>query len=397
MVKFYAGTELSKRLNISSKEKSRLFKYILELIELIYLLLGKDQIDYSSFPPLFRMGLKLKISGAERTEIEKALRYHILSSDYRGYKFIENLFTIEAFISYIENEHPKLLYHKLISYLGEEFVYSNVLLSENDKLFYTKSLDHEIILKKNSNSLPHQFEELKMILSLSSLQMEYLFFDLNPSFIASGMDLLPYEIQKKIATFLPFEIQQMTLIILSKMEKQQSEIEFFKFLLGRLRSTEKNSFELRRLFILYNRLYRGEEFSYRLNTSSKLKVNIKEILLILLGVSGKIREIGFLGSKEIISLLNVEDFTFLKMGLQYLLDGWHPTTIRFILENYILSGDFRGSEFLKRFIILDGCYSLSIKLPEYVLLEKCIQTIGSEHRQEIETFLNEAVELRDLP
>lgn len=394
MVRFYAGTELSKRLNISQKEKLRLTNYISELIEFMYYLLGSEGEDFSNFPSLFRMGLNLKRSGAERYEIEKALRYHILSSDYRGYKFIQNLFAVEAFISYIENEHPKILYHKLISYLGEDFVYSNALLSENNKLFNSKESDFEIILKNTSNFLDKEFQELEKIISLSSLQMEYLFFDLNPRFIATGLNLLPYEIQKKILNFLPFEIQQMTVIILSKINHQSSGIEFLRFLLDRIRGIEKNSFELRRLYIPYNRLYKGEEFSYRLNTSTKLKVNIKEIVLLLLGVSGKIREIGFMESREIISYLNVEEFSFLKMGLQYLLDGWHPTTIRFILENYILSGDFRGYDFLKRFIILDGCFSLSIKLPEYIILENCIQTIGFEHRQEIETYLNEAIDLK---
>ncbi len=397
MVRFYAGTELSKKLNISQKEKIRLVKFIYELIEFMFFLLETEKEELSSCPPLFRMGLKLNKLGAERNEIEKVLRYHILSSDYRGYKFLENLLMIEAFISYIENEHPKILFHKLISYLGEDFISGNAILNDINILFNAKTRDYESTINNNFSTLPKEFEELEKILSFSSLQMEYLFFDLNPRFIVTGLNLLPYEIQRKLITFLPFEIQQMSLLHLSKMKDKQSGKEFLQFILDRIRITEKNSFELRRLNVPYNRLYRGEEFSYRLNTSTKLKANLKEVILILLGVSGKIREVGFLESIEIISYLNIEDFSFLKMGLQYLLGGWHPTYIRFILENYILSGNYRGYEFLKRFIILDGCFSLSIKLPEYVILERCIQTIGSEHRQEIETYLDEAVDLRVLP
>jgi hypothetical protein len=120
MVRFYTGTELSKRLQVPLKEKERHHKYIIELIEYIYLLLNSEDISKTFNYPLFKMGLRLKELGAKREEIEKALRYHLLSSDYRGSKFIENLFSIEAFFSYLDHEHPKYTYHKLISYLGEE-------------------------------------------------------------------------------------------------------------------------------------------------------------------------------------------------------------------------------------------------------------------------------------
>jgi len=394
MVRFYNSTELSKRLQISPKEKDRHHKYILELIEYIYFLMDSKENSKSSNYPLFNMGLRLKELGAKREEIEKALRYHLLSSDYRGTKFIENLFSIEAFISYLDHEHPKYTYHKLISYLGEEFVFSNHLPLERDAYFLENSIQIESLVIENSILLPKEYEDLNMIIKLNPIQMEYLFFDLDPIFIASGLYNFPYQIQMKLISFLPFEVQQMTLYHL--IEKKDNKIftsDLFDFILARMRGTEKNSFELRRYHQYHNRLYRGEELSYRLNTSPKSKIQLKEILLILLGVSGKIREVGFLNSKEILFHLNVEDLSFLKLGLQYVLEGWHPINIRFMLENYILSGDLKGIEFLKRYIILDGCCSLAMNIPEYVFLEKSIQTIGTDYREEIEKYLNDTIDL----
>ena len=160
MVRFYNGTELSKRLQISPKEKDRHHRYILELIEFIYFLMDSKENSKTSNYPLFTMGLRLKELGAKREEIEKALRYHLLSSDYRGSKFIENLFSIEAFISYLDHEHPKYTYHKLISYLGEEFVFSNHLPLERDAYFLEKSIKIESFVIENSILLPKEYEDL---------------------------------------------------------------------------------------------------------------------------------------------------------------------------------------------------------------------------------------------
>jgi hypothetical protein len=394
MVRFYTGTELSKRLQVPLKEKERHHKYIIELIEYIYLLLNSEDISKTFNYPLFKMGLRLKELGAKREEIEKALRYHLLSSDYRGSKFIENLFSIEAFFSYLDHEHPKYTYHKLISYLGEEFVFSNQLPYERDAYFLNKAIQVESLLIDNSILLPKEYEDLNLITNLTPIQMEYLFFDLNPIFIASGLYNFPYQIQMKLISFLPFEVQQMTLYhLIEKTGDKITNLDLLDYILARMRGNEKNSFELRRYHQYHNRLYRGEELSYRLNASPKSKIQLKEILIILLGVSGKIREVGFISSKEILSYFSMEDLSFLKLGLQYVIEGWHPINIRFVLENYILSGDLKGIDFLKRYIILDGCCSLAMNISEFVFLEKSIQTIGTEHRDEIEKYLNDTLDL----
>lgn len=394
MVRFYTGTELSKRLQVPLKEKERHHKYIIELIEYIYLLLNSEDISKTFNYPLFKMGLRLKELGAKREEIEKALRYHLLSSDYRGSKFIENLFSIEAFFSYLDHEHPKYTYHKLISYLGEEFVFSNQLPYERDAYFLNKAIQVESLLIDNSILLPKEYEDLNLITNLTPIQMEYLFFDLNPIFIASGLYNFPYQIQMKLISFLPFEVQQMTFYhLIEKTGDKITNLDLLDYILARMRGNEKNSFELRRYHQYHNRLYRGEELSYRLNASPKSKIQLKEILIILLGVSGKIREVGFISSKEILSYFSMEDLSFLKLGLQYVIEGWHPINIRFVLENYILSGDLKGIDFLKRYIILDGCCSLAMNISEFVFLEKSIQTIGTEHRDEIEKYLNDTLDL----
>ena len=65
-------------------------------------------------------------------------------------------------------------------------------------------------------------------------------------------------------------------------------------------------------------------------------------------------------------------------------------TIRYILENQILSGDYKGVDFLKRLLIIDGCHSLALNISEHIIFEKFIQTIGEENRVDIEKYINEA-------
>ena len=112
-----------------------------------------------------------------------------------------------------------------------------------------------------------------------------------------------------------------------------------------------------------------------------------------MGISGKIREEGFKSTLEYVEILNSEEYLYLKTGLTFVLEGWQPANIRYIMENLILVGDYKGGEFLKRILILDGCHLLSLNISEHIILEKFIQTIGEEHKVEIEKYINEATSL----
>ena len=64
--------------------------------------------------------------------------------------------------------------------------------------FLEKSIQIESLVIENSILLPKEYEDLNMIIKLNSIQMEYLFFDLDPIFIASGLYNFPYQIQMKL-------------------------------------------------------------------------------------------------------------------------------------------------------------------------------------------------------
>ena len=385
MVRFYLGTDLSKKLQLSNGDKDKCIEFINKIIDNIYLYRNGD--FPKGFHPIFDLAQNIKNSNGTFMIIEKSLRYHLLSSDYRGYKFLEYLLAVETFLSILLNEHPYQIYHKLISYLGEEYIFFNSLIKNKETYFKQK---YEKINVK-TNKISEKTNEIKNIINLSQKQLEYLLFDLNPLFIVAGLKVIPEEYKNKITScFTDFNLDLINLNANSEECTSRLGDEFIDFINSRLNGTELNSFELRRESYYYSRLYKGNEFTYRLNSNYKQKAQIKEVILIFLGISGKIREVGFKDSLEILGMLNSEDFFYLKMGLTYVLEGWHPMTIRYILENQILSGDYKGVDFLKRLLIIDGCHSLALNISEHIIFEKFIQTIGEENRVDIEKYINEA-------
>jgi hypothetical protein len=385
MVRFYLGTELSKKLQLSNGDKDKCNEFINQIIDNIYLYRNVD------FPkgihPIFDLAQNIKNSNGNFDIIEKSLRYHLLSSDYRGYKFLEYLLAVETYLSKLLNEHPYQIYHKLISYLGEEYIFFNSLINNKEIYFKQKKKITNIITSKISEKT----NEIRAIITLSQKQLEYLLIDLNPLFIVAGLKVLPEEYKNKILScFTDYSLDLINLYANSEESNILLGDEFIDFISARLNGSEQNSFEIRRESYYYSRLYKGNEFTYRLNSNYKQKSQIKEIILIFLGISGKIREVGFKNSIEILDMLNSEDYFNLKMGLTYVLEGWQPMTFRYILENQVLSGDYKGIDFLKRLLIIDGCHSLALNISEHIMFEKFIQTIGEENRVDIEKYINDA-------
>jgi len=385
MVRFYLGTELSKKLQLSNGDKDKCNEFINKIIDYIYLYRKGD------FPtgihPIFDLAQNIKNLNDNYHLIEKSLRYHLLSSDYRGYKFLEYLLAVETYLSILLNEHPYQIYHKLISYLGEEYIYLNSLIKNKENYFKNKYINLNI----QTIRVSEKTNKIKNLISLSQKQLEYLLFDLNPLFVVAGLKVLPEDYKNKIISCCTdYNYELFNQFVDSEEITPKLGDEFIDFISERLNGNERNSFELRREAYYYSRLYKGNEFTYRLSSNNKQKSPIKEIILIFLGISGKIKEVGFKNSLEILEILNSEEYFNLKMGLIYVLEGWHPTNIRYILENQVLSGDYKGVDFLKRLLIIDGCHSLALNVSEHIMFEKFIQTIGQENRAEIEKYINEA-------
>ncbi len=388
MVRFYIGTELSKKLQLSVTDKDKCYDFINKIIDNLYLYRNKD-LPFG-FHPIFDLFQRLNKINSNVYVIEKILKYHILSSDYRGYKFLEYLLAIETSISLSLSEHPYQIFHKLISYLGEDYIFLNKILENKNSYFKNK---YDIIdIKKYYTS--KKSNELKDILILTQKQLEYLLLDLNPIFIKAGLRLLPDEYQNKILScYTDYNRDLINFYPEPEEFNFQLGEEFIDFLISRLKGFEKNSFELRRNSYYYSRLYKGNDFTYRLNSNSKQKTQLKEIILIFLGISGKIREVGLKNTLELVEVLNSEEYFYLKVGLTFVLEGWQPSNIRYIMENLILVGDYKGGEFLKRILIIDGCHLLSLNISEQIILEKFIQTIGEENKEEIEEYINEATSI----
>jgi hypothetical protein len=388
VVRFYIGTELSKKLQLSVTDKDKCYDFINKIIDNLYLYRNKD-LPFG-FHPIFDLFQRLNKINSNVYVIEKILKYHILSSDYRGYKFLEYLLAIETSISLSLSEHPYQIFHKLISYLGEDYIFLNKILENKNSYFKNK---YDIIdIKKYYTS--KKSNELKDILILTQKQLEYLLLDLNPIFIKAGLRLLPDEYQNKILScYTDYNRDLINFYPEPEEFNFQLGEEFIDFLISRLKGFEKNSFELRRNSYYYSRLYKGNDFTYRLNSNSKQKTQLKEIILIFLGISGKIREVGLKNTLELVEVLNSEEYFYLKVGLTFVLEGWQPSNIRYIMENLILVGDYKGGEFLKRILIIDGCHLLSLNISEQIILEKFIQTIGEENKEEIEEYINEATSI----
>lgn len=87
----------------------------------------------------------------------------------------------------------------------------------------------------------------------------------------------------------------------------------------------------------------------------------------------------------------------LKKGIQLIVDGVKPRTVRTILEFYILTGDYRGKELLERCLILEGVLAILKGVHPKVIKEILLALVGEDGHEafesEIDTmnadFLNE--------
>ncbi|MCU0601957.1 MAG: hypothetical protein MUC33_04725 [Desulfobacterales bacterium] len=105
---------------------------------------------------------------------------------------------------------------------------------------------------------------------------------------------------------------------------------------------------------------------------------ISDILLL----TKKARSLGLL---SLIETIEACPNRFLKKGLQLIVDGEKPHTVREILEISIMAGGFRGRELLERCIILEGLMGIQAGLNPKSIQELLLSFIGEEVARTYET------------
>jgi flagellar motor component MotA len=76
--------------------------------------------------------------------------------------------------------------------------------------------------------------------------------------------------------------------------------------------------------------------------------------------------------------LSSMDSFFLRTALQLAVDNTSLELIRAIMQNWIISGDYRGKELLERIIILEGVISILNGEPPTIIREKLGIYIGED-------------------
>lgn len=100
----------------------------------------------------------------------------------------------------------------------------------------------------------------------------------------------------------------------------------------------------------------------------------------ILTVSRKAHKKGLLALEEDTCISGSK---FFKKGIELLLYGIEPLVLRKILENYILVGNYKGKELLKRILILEGILSIQMGDYPWVIREKLSSYFGEDYYEEI--------------
>jgi hypothetical protein len=83
----------------------------------------------------------------------------------------------------------------------------------------------------------------------------------------------------------------------------------------------------------------------------------------------------------LLSLIQVAEQSssfLLNKGLQLVVDGVTPQVVREVLENYILSGDYKGRELLERCLILEGVSAIQQGFHPKVTKEVLLSFLGED-------------------
>lgn len=116
-------------------------------------------------------------------------------------------------------------------------------------------------------------------------------------------------------------------------------------------------------------------FARRVRCSEEDKRQCLHLISDILVLAKKARSLGLLSLIEYI-----EEFPtpFLRKGLQLIVDGEKPHTVREILEIAIMADGFRGRELLERCIILEGLMGVQAGLNPKSIKEMLLSFLGEE-------------------
>lgn len=137
-----------------------------------------------------------------------------------------------------------------------------------------------------------------------------------------------------------------------------------------------------------------ESSMYDINIGQKLQcTNIEkkeclETLSKILEFSATSRKEGLLALDQEIEKL---DSYFMRKSLMFITDGLDPESIRTILLNYIIVGDYKGKALLERILVLEGVLLIQAGEKPLIIKEKLSSYFGEDFIPEIEKFFNDTI------
>jgi AraC family transcriptional regulator len=133
---------------------------------------------------------------------------------------------------------------------------------------------------------------------------------------------------------------------------------------------------------------------YDINIGQKLQcTNIEkkeclETLNRILEFSATSRNEGLLALDQEIEKL---DSYFMRKALMFVTEGLEPESIRTILQNYIIVGDYKGKALLERILILEGVLLIQAGENPLIIKEKLSSYFGEDFIPEIEKYFNDNI------
>jgi hypothetical protein len=390
--------DLYKKIHCNDLEKKEIILKIKEIVTLFFRFLenGYESIRNDLTEPLFKIALDLEESGASLNTIEKTINYYFISNESRGIKLFEKLISKETVLSLVKNEHPIVLMHKLYSFLGEKNLEEIKIFDEIQ--FYSSQNSKNIEFLNECNKIDRNKikkisnDDFFKIIDFDYRQLEYIFLDYDPYFLAHSMKDLDINYQKLIFSIFNREYAEMLKysldwVILDKTKSKENRA----IILNRIKGILPNSMELRKKAMIKSNLIL-DDFFYKLRFKEKELNTIFSLFIFFMGLATNIRQNGFKSSKANFSELNSIEDPIVKYGLFILLNGYKPELIHLLLENLIVSGDYNQLEYFKKLISLESIVLISMGYDEIFLFEFYIQTIGEKYRTELENYLQIALD-----
>ena len=122
----------------------------------------------------------------------------------------------------------------------------------------------------------------------------------------------------------------------------------------------------------------GWVFSRRIRCSSEDKRQCLGLVSEVVSLAKRARNLGLM---SLVDYMEQCPNYFLKKGLQLIVDGEKPQTVRQILELYILAGGYRSKDLLERCVILEGLMGIQNGLSPKRLTELLLSFFGEEGAQ----------------